>query len=124
MLTITIRLSSPTSRYAPSVTRPELAGTFAHPGVVAAYRHRPPYPEEVFTILEGLIADRPRGVLDLGAGEGRWPGRSPPGWTMWTRWTSRPRWSRRGGTVPAAVDGVLEMPIVAALAWGRPCGSQ
>jgi ubiquinone/menaquinone biosynthesis C-methylase UbiE len=52
------------------VTRPELAGTFGHPGVVAAYRHRPPYPDEVFTILERLIADRPRDVLDVGAGEG------------------------------------------------------
>jgi len=48
----------------------ELAGTFAHPGVADAYRHRPPYPDEVFARLEGLIVDRPRDVLDLGAGEG------------------------------------------------------
>lgn len=48
----------------------ELAGTFAHPGVADAYRHRPPYPDEVFTILDDLITDHPRTVLDLGAGEG------------------------------------------------------
>lgn len=49
---------------------PMPADTFEYPGVAAAYRHRPPYPDEVFTILTGLIADRPRAVLDLGAGEG------------------------------------------------------
>ena len=35
-----------------------------------AYRHRPPYPDEVFGVLDGLITGRPRTVLDLGAGEG------------------------------------------------------
>jgi SAM-dependent methyltransferase len=50
--------------------RAELAATFAHHGVAAAYRHRPPYPAEVFGILERLVTDRPRAVLDLGAGEG------------------------------------------------------
>lgn len=54
----------------PPSSRPGLAATFTHPGVAAAYRHRPPYPEEVFTILESLLHDRPRHVLDLGAGEG------------------------------------------------------
>lgn len=53
-----------------SAPRAGLAATFAHPGVAAAYRHRPPYPAEVFTILEGLIGDEPRHALDLGAGEG------------------------------------------------------
>jgi trans-aconitate methyltransferase len=47
-----------------------LAVAFTHPGVAVAYQHRPPYPEEVFDILSGLITDRPRDVLDLGAGEG------------------------------------------------------
>jgi trans-aconitate methyltransferase len=46
------------------------ADTFQYPGVAAAYKHRPPYPDEVFAILTGLIADQPRTVLDLGAGEG------------------------------------------------------
>jgi SAM-dependent methyltransferase len=50
--------------------RAALAATFAHRGVAAAYRHRPPYPAEVFGILERLITDRPRTVLDLGTGEG------------------------------------------------------
>jgi SAM-dependent methyltransferase len=47
-----------------------LAAAFTHPGVADAYQHRPPYPDEVFEILSGLITDRPRHVLDLGAGEG------------------------------------------------------
>ena len=47
-----------------------LAAAFTHLGVARAYRHRPPYPDEVFGILDGLISDRPRTVLDLGAGEG------------------------------------------------------
>lgn len=53
-----------------SASDPSLASTFAHAGVAAAYRHRPPYPAEVFDVLESLVADRPRSVLDLGAGEG------------------------------------------------------
>ena len=47
-----------------------LADAFRYPGVVSAYRHRPPYPEQVFSLLTGLITDAPRTVLDLGAGEG------------------------------------------------------
>src|SRR5947207_442273 len=50
--------------------RDELAATFRHPGVAGAYRHRPPYPAEVFDILDRIITDRPRRVLDIGAGEG------------------------------------------------------
>jgi ubiquinone/menaquinone biosynthesis C-methylase UbiE len=50
--------------------RQRLAAAFAHPGVAGAYQHRPPYPAEVFDVLEGLITDRPRTVLDIGAGEG------------------------------------------------------
>lgn len=50
--------------------RERLAATFAHPGVVDAYRHRPPYPPEVFDLLEQIIIDRPRSVLDIGTGEG------------------------------------------------------
>jgi len=50
--------------------RERLAATFGYPGVADAYQHRPPYPPEVFGILERLIIDEPRAVLDLGAGEG------------------------------------------------------
>lgn len=50
--------------------RARLAGVFAAPEVAALYRHRPPYPDEVFHILRGLIVDRPATVLDIGAGEG------------------------------------------------------
>jgi SAM-dependent methyltransferase len=47
-----------------------LAEAFRYPGVASAYRHRPPYPDQVFSLLTGLITDTPRAVLDLGAGEG------------------------------------------------------
>ena len=50
--------------------QPDLAASFLHPGVATAYQHRPPYPAEVFDVLVRLITDRPRTVLDLGAGEG------------------------------------------------------
>jgi len=53
-----------------ALSHSELAATFEHPGVAEAYQHRPPYPAEVFTVLEQLIADQPRRVLDIGAGEG------------------------------------------------------
>ncbi|MGH2599050.1 MAG: class I SAM-dependent methyltransferase [Dehalococcoidia bacterium] len=46
------------------------ATAFHDPDVVAAYRHRPPYPEEVFAILTDLIAVAPRRVLDVGCGSG------------------------------------------------------
>jgi len=55
--------------------KPENFGTsyaeaFKDSQVVDAYRHRPPYPQEVFDILAGLITDEPRTVLDVGAGSG------------------------------------------------------
>lgn len=34
-----------------------LAGVFGYQGVAEAYRHRPPYPAEVFAILERAVAD-------------------------------------------------------------------
>jgi SAM-dependent methyltransferase len=50
--------------------RDRLAAVFGHPGVADAYQHRPPYPADVFDILVRIITDRPRRVLDIGAGEG------------------------------------------------------
>ena len=46
------------------------AEAFKDQHVVEAYRYRPPYPPEVFTILASLIVDEPRAVLDVGAGSG------------------------------------------------------
>ncbi|HVU70051.1 MAG TPA: class I SAM-dependent methyltransferase [Ktedonobacteraceae bacterium] len=46
------------------------AEAFKDRQVVSAYRHRPPYPAEVFTILDELITEEPRAVLDVGAGSG------------------------------------------------------
>jgi SAM-dependent methyltransferase len=47
----------------------KLGAVFTDAEVARAYRHRPQYPEETFTILEGLVVD-PRIVLDAGAGTG------------------------------------------------------
>ncbi len=49
---------------------PEHAEPFKDAGVVGAYRHRPPYPAEVFDILAGLVQGEPRFVLDAGCGTG------------------------------------------------------
>ncbi len=46
------------------------AEAFKDQHVVEAYRYRPPYPQEVFTILASLIRDEPRTVLDVGSGSG------------------------------------------------------
>jgi len=55
--------------------KPEHFGTsfaeaFKDQRVVDAYSYRPPYPNEVFVILSGLITDEPRAILDVGAGSG------------------------------------------------------
>ncbi len=55
--------------------KPENFGThyaeaFKDSKVVEAYRYRPPYPQEVFTILASLITDEPKAVLDVGSGSG------------------------------------------------------
>jgi|SRR5579884_156765 SAM-dependent methyltransferase len=48
----------------------EYAEPFQDRSVVEAYRHRPPYPAEVFDILVELIQGKPRHVLDVGCGIG------------------------------------------------------
>lgn len=54
----------------PRDARALYADTFKDQRVVDAYRHRPPYPDEVFAILANLLTDEPRTVLDVGAGSG------------------------------------------------------
>jgi ubiquinone/menaquinone biosynthesis C-methylase UbiE len=54
----------------PEDARTYFADTFKDHRVVNAYRHRAPYPDEVFDILASLITDEPRAVLDVGAGFG------------------------------------------------------
>ncbi len=54
----------------PSHLGPVYAAQFTDPSVVAAYHHRPPYPDELFNVLDHLIVDTPRVVLDLGTGTG------------------------------------------------------
>lgn len=49
---------------------PQNALSFQDQSVVAAYRYRPPYPDEIFTILLKLITAPPRRVLDVGCGTG------------------------------------------------------
>ena len=57
-------------RAKPSHLGADYAAQFGDEEIAAAYRHRPPYPAETFTILEPLLGPRPRGVLELGAGTG------------------------------------------------------
>ncbi|HEX6509986.1 MAG TPA: methyltransferase domain-containing protein [Chloroflexota bacterium] len=49
---------------------PDVAAAWRHRGTAASYRHRLQYPPETFDILDRLIVDRPRSVLDLGCGTG------------------------------------------------------
>src|SRR5262245_8074137 len=48
----------------------QYASAFQEHGVVAAYQHRPSYPDSVFALLADLIVDSPRRVLDVGCGTG------------------------------------------------------
>lgn len=48
----------------------QYASAFQEASVAAAYRHRPTYPPETFTLLATLIRDEPRRVLDVGCGTG------------------------------------------------------
>src|SRR5205807_798674 len=50
----------------------EYAEQFCDASVAAAYRHRPPYPRELFNLLARLIPDedQPAKVLDIGCGRG------------------------------------------------------
>jgi SAM-dependent methyltransferase len=55
----------------------ELGRVFADDEVAALYQYRPPYPRDVFAILERLVVD-PRVVLDAGAGTGALARYFPP----------------------------------------------
>ena len=54
----------------PAHLSPEWAAQFTDRAVVAAYHTRPPYPDEVFEILESLLPPGERRVLELGCGSG------------------------------------------------------
>lgn len=54
----------------PKHLEPEYASVFSDRSVVDAYKHRPTYQPQVFTILSDLITDEPRAVLDFGCGRG------------------------------------------------------
>ena len=49
---------------------PEYADQFKDRSVAGAYVNYPPYSGEVFEVLDGLIRDKPRIVLDIGCGTG------------------------------------------------------
>lgn len=59
-----------THRAKPHHLAAEYAAQFGDDEVAAAYRHRPPYPPEAFAIVESLLGQHPRCVLELGAGTG------------------------------------------------------
>src|SRR5262245_2255681 len=48
----------------------EYGAQFGDEAIAAAYQHRPPYPPQVFALVEPLLGARPRCVLELGAGTG------------------------------------------------------
>lgn len=57
------------------VQKPKMFGEnyavrFNDQSIVDAYHLRPPYADEVFDVLEGLIVDEPKTVLDVGCGTG------------------------------------------------------
>ena len=54
----------------PAHLGPAYAAQFEDESVARSYAARPPYPAEVFEILDGLQAPGPRSVLDLGCGTG------------------------------------------------------
>jgi SAM-dependent methyltransferase len=54
----------------PAFLGPEFAASFEDASVVAAYRHRPPYPSALFDLLLDLLPASPRTILDLGCGRG------------------------------------------------------
>lgn len=49
---------------------PEYGSQFGDASIVAAYRHRPPYPDETVDILAELLGNGPRTILDAGCGSG------------------------------------------------------
>jgi 2-polyprenyl-3-methyl-5-hydroxy-6-metoxy-1,4-benzoquinol methylase len=54
----------------PAHLGPEYADQFKDRSVAEAYEKRPSYPQELFSVLDGLIGDEPRRVLDIGCGTG------------------------------------------------------
>lgn len=62
----------------PAHLGPAYAAQFGDPTVVANYRHRPPYPDETFDLLDRLLSDCPRLILDLGTGTGEIARRMAP----------------------------------------------
>jgi ubiquinone/menaquinone biosynthesis C-methylase UbiE len=61
-----------TDTIAPKPTHlgPEYGAQFSDESIVRAYHHRPPYPDELFTLLTGLMAPGPATILDAGCGSG------------------------------------------------------
>jgi SAM-dependent methyltransferase len=54
----------------PDFLGPQFASAFQDASVVQAYSKRPPYPNDLFPLLAGLIAGERPVVLDVGAGTG------------------------------------------------------
>jgi SAM-dependent methyltransferase len=54
----------------PAHLGPQYGAQFQDEAVVAAYHHRPPYPDAVFPLLNDLLGNGPGVVLDVGCGTG------------------------------------------------------
>lgn len=107
---------------------PEYAAQFQDEAVVAAYPTRPPYPQEVFELLAGLIADEPRVALDVGCGTGDLTRRLAPLIERVDAIDVSARMIAQGRTLPggdapnirwivgAAEDAALELPYTLIIA--------
>lgn len=58
------------TRPKPSGLGPEYAAQFRDRSIIDAYRFRPPYPDEMFELLAGLVTGEPGAILDVGCGAG------------------------------------------------------
>ncbi|HEX5167137.1 MAG TPA: class I SAM-dependent methyltransferase [Thermomicrobiales bacterium] len=54
----------------PAHLGPQYGAQFGDDSIVRAYRHRPPYPIELFGILASLLPSVPGAILDAGCGNG------------------------------------------------------
>jgi SAM-dependent methyltransferase len=54
----------------PAHLGPQYGAQFGDDSIVRAYRHRPPYPDELFDILTSLLPAGPAAILDAGCGNG------------------------------------------------------
>src|SRR4051794_30245195 len=71
-------MNTPSRTLSSASFRREIAQQFQDASVVDAYHLRPPYPEDVFSLLDRLVDPDCRRVLDVGCGTGEIARRMAP----------------------------------------------